>query len=100
MDLIKLTKQELIQKCKELGFMEIKSKNKKELIELINENINHLKPLVKWSGDERNLLHRFLNNICHFQKIHLVAQERINNNFIGCIHNTSGITSLLKGLHR
>jgi DNA adenine methylase len=50
MDLIKLTKQELIQKCKELGFMEIKSKNKKELIELINENINHLKPLVKWSG--------------------------------------------------
>ena len=50
MDLIKLTKQELIQKCKELGFIEIKSKNKKELIELINENINHLKPLVKWSG--------------------------------------------------
>ena len=50
MDLLKLTKQELIQKCKELGFIEIKSKNKKELIELINENINHLKPLVKWSG--------------------------------------------------
>jgi len=50
MELIKLTKQELIQKCNELGFMEIKSKNKKELIELINENINHLKPLVKWSG--------------------------------------------------
>jgi len=50
MDLIKLTKQELIQKCNEFGFTEIKSKNKKELIELINENINHLKPLVKWSG--------------------------------------------------
>ena len=50
MDLIKLTKQELIQKCNEFGFTEIKSKNKKELIELINKNINHLKPLVKWSG--------------------------------------------------
>jgi DNA (cytosine-5)-methyltransferase 1 len=40
MDLIKLSKQELLQKCEELGFNKCKSKNKKELIELINENAN------------------------------------------------------------
>jgi len=65
MDLIKLTKQELIKKCKELGFIEIKSKNKKELIELINENINHLKPLVKWSGgkgDEIKFFEKYMPN--------------------------------------
>lgn len=63
MDLTELSKNELLVKCKELGLEKYKSKNKSELIELI-ENITptqeitntisthtpHLKPLVKWSG--------------------------------------------------
>ena len=41
MDLLKLTKQQLLFKCSELGFIKCKSKTKKELINLINnDNIN------------------------------------------------------------
>ena len=36
MDLTKLSKQKLIEKCKELGLTKYKSKNKDELIKLIN----------------------------------------------------------------
>jgi DNA adenine methylase len=36
MDLTKLSKTELLEKCEELGFTKYKSKNKSELIELIN----------------------------------------------------------------
>jgi hypothetical protein len=47
-----LTRNELLLKCEELGFSKYKSKNKSELINMINnETINkHLKPLIKWSG--------------------------------------------------
>jgi len=46
------TRDELLIKCKELGFTKYKSKNKTELLKMINnENtIKHLKPLIKWSG--------------------------------------------------
>lgn len=37
-ELIKLTKQELLEKCKELGIEKCKSKNKSTLISLINSN--------------------------------------------------------------
>jgi hypothetical protein len=36
MDLTKLLKTELLEKCEELGIKKCKSKNKSELIELIN----------------------------------------------------------------
>jgi len=36
MDLTKLTKTELLEKCEELGIKKCKSKNKGELIDLIN----------------------------------------------------------------
>lgn len=39
MDLIKLTKKELLNKCNELGIKKCKSKNKVELIKLINNKI-------------------------------------------------------------
>jgi hypothetical protein len=67
-----LSKIELLEKCEELGIKKCKSKNKGELINLIqnklygtksaeetiieNDNANelvqlkHLKPLIKWSG--------------------------------------------------
>lgn len=52
---MKLTKSELLEKCKTLGIRNYKSKNKDKLIELILSatsinDINHLKPLIKWSG--------------------------------------------------
>jgi hypothetical protein len=37
MDLTKLSKTELLEKCEELGIKKCKSKNKGELIELINQ---------------------------------------------------------------
>ena len=40
-DLIKLTKNELLVKCEALGFNKIKSKNKTELIQIINNHNNH-----------------------------------------------------------
>ena len=39
-DLTKLSKNELLEKCEELGFVKCKSKNKGELIDLINCNNN------------------------------------------------------------
>lgn len=41
MDLNKLTKNELLLKCNEIGILKCKSKNKTELIEIINKNLNH-----------------------------------------------------------
>jgi len=49
MDLIKLTRIELLDKCEKLGIKKYKSKNKVELIDLLTKE-KHLKPLIKWSG--------------------------------------------------
>jgi DNA adenine methylase len=43
----KLSKQELLEKCEELGITKCKSKNKSELIKLINEKTNILKKRIK-----------------------------------------------------
>ena len=40
MDLTKLSKKELLEKCEEHGFTKCKSKNKCELIDLINSKIS------------------------------------------------------------
>jgi len=71
MELNKLTKNELLIKCQELGYTKYKSKNKKDLIELIesknciNISNKHLKPLIKWSGgksDEIKLFEKYIPN--------------------------------------
>jgi DNA adenine methylase len=92
MDLTKLLKTELFEKCEALGIKNYKSKNKGELINLINfkiqskqkveliiedDNINeeisknlidelkkedqikHLKPLIKWSGGKSDEIKMF-----------------------------------------
>jgi site-specific DNA-methyltransferase (adenine-specific) len=43
MDLTQLSKPELLAKCEEFGFTKCKSKNKSELIELINSKSQHIK---------------------------------------------------------
>lgn len=82
MDINTLSKQELINKCKQLGLTSYSSKNKSQLIEIINcskndncnvENViisnvqetqqlkplKHLKPLVKWSGGKGDEIKQF-----------------------------------------
>jgi len=75
----KMSKQELLNKCKELGFTGYSSKNKTQLLELINSKTNSnngddentvishtptsftktLKPLVKWSGGKSDEIKQF-----------------------------------------
>ena len=72
-DYSKMTKTELQQKCEELGIVNFKSKNKSQIIELINEceisnvNITHtycrtftLKPIIKWSGGKSDEIKQFI----------------------------------------
>jgi DNA adenine methylase len=85
MELTKLSKNELLAKCEQIGITKCKSKNKNELIDLINKksstqpkkvvlliedddandaNVNstkkiHLKPLVKWSGGKSDEIKMF-----------------------------------------
>jgi len=82
MDINTLSKQELLNKCKQLGLTSYSSKNKSQLIEIINcskndncnvENViisnvqetqqlkplKHLKPLVKWSGGKGDEIKQF-----------------------------------------
>lgn len=63
-----MLKKDLLEKCKELGIANYKSKNKTELIEMINrqplykEEKTHLKPIIKWSGgkgDEIKLFEKY-----------------------------------------
>ena len=86
MDISKMNKNELLQKCKELGIKNYSSKNKSQLIEVINNKTNsvstdviasdqntiisnnsqknikstlHLKPLIKWSGGKSDEIKQF-----------------------------------------
>jgi hypothetical protein len=46
MDLKKMSKMELLRKCDELGIIKCKSKNKSELIELINKKMYQMKIVI------------------------------------------------------
>ena len=63
MEFMKLSKAELIEKCNQLSITNCKSKNKKDLIELINQATpvqnEHLKPLIKWSGGKSDEIKMF-----------------------------------------
>ena len=60
-----MSKSDLLNKCKELGLTKYTSKNKSQLLELIAANdknsdiIQHLKPLVKWSGGKSDEIKQF-----------------------------------------
>jgi DNA adenine methylase len=63
MDLSKLTKTELLLKCEEMRINKYKSKNKNDLIKLLNNENNNLKPIIKWSGgksDEIKLFEKYI----------------------------------------
>ena len=61
MDLTKLTKPELLKKCEELGMTKCKSKNKKELIELINIKMQTTKK-VKLIIEDNETDDKLINN--------------------------------------
>ena len=63
MDLTKLSKSELLLKCQEIGIIKCKSKNKTELINLINENkSSQNKNLVKENNEEKDNYEEKENN--------------------------------------
>ena len=93
MDLTKLTKTELLLKCEELGITKCKSKNKSELIELI-ENYQQVK------GDKNNVE---LNN---FTKCDIFTPDFVSNmmatkllNYGKLLEPCVGIGNLLKYIH-
>ena len=63
MNLNELSKKELIIKCKDLKIKKYSSKNKQQLIELINnEETNNketkiCKPILKWAGGKTQIIH-------------------------------------------
>lgn len=61
MNLKKLSKKELVEYCENNGINDYKSKNKKELIDLLarHSNIQHLKPIIKWSGGKSDEIRMF-----------------------------------------
>ena len=81
MDLTKLSKTELLVKCEELGITKCKSKNKAELIELIN---NHTLVVSQIDNNNTNINYniktmRYLGN----KSKHL---EFIYNTFLECVN--------------
>ena len=64
MDLLKLSKKELLKKCEELGFTKYKSKNKNVLIELIKTNIDKKESIQNTNIDIQNICGmKYLENI-------------------------------------
>ena len=66
MDLVSLSRKDLLDKCFELGLTKYKSKSKKELIELLSStstNISPLKPLIKWCGGKCDEIKLFEKHI-------------------------------------
>lgn len=62
MDLNTLSRQELLDRCKELGLKKYSSKKKQQLIDLINSSSTSnipLKPLIKWSGGKSDEIKSF-----------------------------------------
>lgn len=85
MEIEKMNKSGLLDKCKELGITKCSSKKKSELVQIINDKVNtysttldvsensaltqiqlqaktpikHLKPLVKWSGGKSDEIKQF-----------------------------------------
>ena len=91
MDLTKLSKTELLEKCEELGIKKCKSKNKGELIELIN-NHKHIVLQITDTNINYNIkTMRYLGN----KSKHL---EFIYNTFLECVNKLGLINHLIVSL--
>lgn len=64
MDLISLSRKELLEECSRLGYKNYKSKSKNDLIGLLSSSIKiHLKPLIKWCGGKSEEIKLFEKHI-------------------------------------
>ena len=86
MDLTKLPKSELLEKCEELGITKCKSKNKGELINLINHTIQSKKKV------ELIIEHDVIEQVDNNEKINYLLQDDNTTNEI--ITNNLEITPL------
>jgi len=87
MDLNKLSKSELLQKCKELEITKYKFKNKAELIEIINNKINTNKNNYIL---EQNIKHEtkkiyIKDNITIINNDCLIELNKLEDNSIDCV---------------
>ena len=80
MDLTKLSKTELLAKCEEFGFAKCKSKNKGELIDLINSKSQIKKKIEFIIEDNEEPLDNQIINSDTLSDIQSVDENIINNN--------------------
>jgi site-specific DNA-methyltransferase (adenine-specific) len=93
MDLTKLSKPELLAKCEELGITKCKSKNKNELIEVINSKKQPLEFNIEDDGDinEKDILKNEIDNPCINDGIIIlnadcmVELNKLEDNSIDCV---------------
>jgi DNA adenine methylase len=79
----KLSKQELLKKCEEHGITKCKSKNKTELIKLINEKTNVFKNQIKLTIEEDEEIIKVINT-----DDSMITKENIMNFTNNSISNT------------
>ena len=105
MDLIKLSKGELLEKCEKLGITKCKSKNKSEIINILNLNLkntktntekkNTIKLIIEEDEDEEEEDAEIINaidpltNITNI-KLSYEKDEPYLNNFLKSIKNKNG----------
>ena len=82
-DLLKLTKVKLLEKCEELGIKKCKSKNKSDIIDLINKKINN-ENNDNDNDNENNDNVIKLNEYYIYDNIELL--KKIDNEFIDLIY--------------
>lgn len=94
MDLTKLSKIELLSKCEELGITKCKSKNKSELIKLINDKSNMKNPQIESiiEYDENNL--QETNNVAENMDDEIInVKQDIKYSFIEVCAGGGGLSS-------
>ena len=96
MDLTKISKQELLVKCQELGIEKCKSKSKTDLIKIINSKLIQKKTNMKLiitndldsDDDESNAV--IDNIVANFEELKYEKNETYMQNFICSIKNKNG----------
>ena len=85
MDLFKLSKIELKKKCEEFGFTKYKSKNKPDLINLINSKIENNNEIKIENNNEIKLkLKHILESSKYNHKIEILKQQDLKKAHIYC----------------
>jgi DNA (cytosine-5)-methyltransferase 1 len=101
MDLTKLSKNELLAKCQELGIKNCKSKNKSELIDLINNKNTTKIELIVQENEEDNLSqkHDITTTVIYDDKItNDIIETNVENNIISETNKILKVGTLFSGI--